>query len=177
MTRVAGRRRRCGRVRTGRTTLPATPTVPPPAPTTTATIVSLPVAETITSSAALTCRVVADERAVVRMTTRTPTGTRRPRGRRWRSGRRCQLVELVAGGDEHRLRAVARRHVRRAGERRVDRRRADVALVSTVKMSIEPATSTAAVPRDPGATPTAATSSLLVARHRDAAEARGGAGA
>src|SRR5687767_13154816 len=41
-------------LRTATDTLPATPTVPPPAPTTTDTIVSVAVADTTTSSAALT---------------------------------------------------------------------------------------------------------------------------
>ena len=65
-------------VSTATETLPATPTVPPPAPTTTDTIVSLAVADTTTSSAALTCAEAPMNASVLRLTTRTPTGTATP---------------------------------------------------------------------------------------------------
>jgi hypothetical protein len=69
------------RVVTSRTvtpTLPATPTVPPPAPTTTLTIESLPVAVTSTSFAAFTVAPLPTKASVVMWTMCTPTGTAIP---------------------------------------------------------------------------------------------------
>ena len=65
-------------VSTATETLPAMPTVPPPAPATTDTIVSLAFAETTMSSAALTFAEAPMKASVVRFTTRTPTGAATP---------------------------------------------------------------------------------------------------
>ena len=65
-------------VRTVTPTLPATPTVPPPMPATTEMMVSLPVALTTTSFSAKTSALAPIQASVVRVTTRTPTGTATP---------------------------------------------------------------------------------------------------
>ena len=135
-------------------TLPATPTVPPPAPATTERIASFAFAVTEMSSRALTFAELSMNASVLMLMTRTPTGTAMPADAadRERAGD-AELVELVRGGDAHRLLRVRAGDVVGAGEAAVDLARSSpmYALVLMVETSIAPATFTAAVPGDAGA--------------------------